>query len=244
MVSEFSPAGDQPRAIEALTRGLQEGLEKQTLLGITGSGKSATIAWTIEQVQRTTLVLAPNKSLAAQLANELREFFPDNRVEYFVSYYDYYQPEAYMPSSDTYIEKDATVNDEIDRLRHSSTSALLTRRDVIVVASVSCIYGLGEPAEYLDKLLAVRVGHVYDQREILRRLVAMQYERNDANLVRGKFRVKGDTIEVHPAYDETLVRIELFGDEVEQISVVDPVTGERLDSPSELVVFPATHYVA
>jgi len=244
MVSDFEPAGDQPKAIEALSRGLQDGLPRQTLLGITGSGKSATIAWTIEQVQRPTLVLAPNKSLAAQLANELREFFPDNRVEYFVSYYDYYQPEAYMPSSDTYIEKDATVNDEIDRLRHSSTSALLTRRDVIVVASVSCIYGLGEPTEYLDKLLALRVGQEHDQRDILRRLVAMQYERNDANLTRGKFRVKGDTIEVHPAYDETLVRIELFGDEVEQIAVVNPVTGERLDTPSELVVFPATHYVA
>jgi excinuclease ABC subunit B len=244
MESDFDPAGDQPRAIEQLTSGLTDGLSKQTLLGITGSGKSATIAWTIEQVQRPTLVLAPNKSLAAQLANELREFFPENRVEYFVSYYDYYQPEAYMPSSDTYIEKDATVNDEIDRLRHSTTTSLLTRRDVIVVASVSCIYGLGEPAEYLDKLLALRVGHEYDQRDILRRLVDMQYDRNDANLVRGTFRVKGDTIEVHPAYDETLVRIQLFGDEVEQISVVNPVTGERIDSPTEMVIFPATHYVA
>ena len=214
----------------------------QTLLGITGSGKSATIAWTIEQVQRPTLVLAPNKSLAAQLANEFREFFPDNRVEYFVSYYDYYQPEAYMVSSDTYIEKDATVNDEIDRLRHAATSALLTRRDVIVVASVSCIYGLGSPEEYANKLLVLRVGETHDQRRILRQLVAMQYERNEMNLVRGKFRVKGDVIEVHPAYDETAVRIEMFGDEIEAISVFDPLTGERIEPLDEFVLFPATHY--
>ncbi|MDP7383998.1 MAG: excinuclease ABC subunit UvrB, partial [Acidimicrobiales bacterium] len=199
-------------------------------------------AWTIEQVQRPTLVLAPNKSLAAQLANELKEFFPDNRVEYFVSYYDYYQPEAYMPSSDTYIEKDSSVNDEIDRLRHSATSSLLTRRDTIVVASVSAIYGLGSPEEYETQLLVVRTGEEHDQRSILKRLVELQYERNDMNLVRGKFRVRGDTIEVHPAYDETAVRIELFGDEIEQITVVDPLTGERLDTLEELVIFPATHY--
>ena len=211
-------------------------------MGITGSGKSATIAWTIEQVQRPTLVLAPNKSLAAQLANELKEFFPDNRVEYFVSYYDYYQPEAYMPSSDTYIEKDSSVNDEIDRLRHSATSSLLTRRDTIVVASVSAIYGLGSPEEYETQLLVVRTGEEHDQRSILKRLVELQYERNDMNLVRGKFRVRGDTIEVHPAYDETAVRIELFGDEIEQITVVDPLTGERLETLEELVIFPATHY--
>ena len=214
----------------------------QTLLGITGSGKSATIAWSIEKVQRPTLVLAPNKSLAAQLANELKEFFPDNRVEYFVSYYDYYQPEAYMPSSDTYIEKDSSVNDEIDRLRHSATSALLTRRDTIVVASVSAIYGLGSPEEYENQLLVLRTGDEHDQRSILRRLVDLQYERNDMNLIRGKFRVRGDTIEIHPAYDETAVRVELFGDDVEQITVVDPLTGERLQSLEELVVFPATHY--
>ena len=212
------------------------------MLGITGSGKSATIAWTIEKIQRPTLVLAPNKSLAAQLANELKEFFPDNRVEYFVSYYDYYQPEAYMPSSDTYIEKDSSVNDEIDRLRHSATSALLTRRDTIVVASVSAIYGLGSPEEYENQLLVLRTGDEHDQRSILRRLVDLQYERNDMNLVRGKFRVRGDTIEIHPAYDETAVRVELFGDDVEQITVVDPLTGERLQSLEELVVFPATHY--
>jgi excinuclease ABC subunit B len=244
VVSDFAPAGDQPGALEALGRGLGGGERFQTLLGITGSGKSATIAWTVERVQRPTLVIAPNKSLAAQLASEFREFFPENRVEYFVSYYDYYQPEAYMPSTDTYIEKDSSINDEIDRLRHSATSALLTRRDVIVVASVSCIYGLGAPGEYRDQLLVVRPGEEHDQRDVLRRLVDMQYERNDMNLVRGKFRVRGDTIEVHPAYDETAVRIELFGDEVERILVLDPVTGERVGELDELVVFPATHYVA
>ncbi|MCY3851311.1 MAG: excinuclease ABC subunit UvrB [Acidimicrobiaceae bacterium] len=242
VVSGFEPSGDQPAAIEALAEGIERGDRFQTLLGITGSGKSATIAWTIERVQRPTLVLAPNKSLAAQLANELKEFFPDNRVEYFVSYYDYYQPEAYMPSSDTYIEKDSSVNDEIDRLRHSATSALLTRRDTIVVASVSAIYGLGSPEEYEKQLLVLRTGDEHDQRSILRRLVDLQYERNDMNLVRGKFRVRGDTIEIHPAYDETAVRVELFGDDVEQITVVDPLTGERLQSLEELVVFPATHY--
>jgi excinuclease ABC subunit B len=244
MVTPFEPAGDQPTAIAELVEGVQRGEKFQTLLGITGSGKSATVAWTIEQLQRPTLVLAPNKSLAAQLANEYREFFPNNRVEYFVSYYDYYQPEAYLPTSDTYIEKDSSVNDEIDRLRHSATSALLTRRDTIVVASVSCIYGLGSPKEYLDKLLVVRVGETHDQRSILRQLVNMQYERNDLNLVRGKFRVRGDTIEVHPAYEETVVRIELFGDDVEAITEVDPLTGERLSSMDELVIFPASHYVA
>jgi excinuclease ABC subunit B len=240
--AEFVPAGDQPAAIEALSSGIEAGHRFQTLLGITGSGKSATIAWTIEQVQRPTLVLAPNKSLAAQLANELKEFFPDNRVEYFVSYYDYYQPEAYMPSSDTYIEKDSSVNDEIDRLRHSATSSLLTRCDTIVVASVSAIYGLGSPEEYETQLLVVRTGEEHDQHSILKRLVELQYERNDMNLVRGKFRVRGDTIEVHPAYDETAVRIELFGDEIDQITVVDPLTGERLETLEELVIFPATHY--
>jgi excinuclease ABC subunit B len=244
MVSDFQPAGDQPTAVATLTESIQRGDRYQTLLGITGSGKSATIAWTIEQVQRPTLVLAPNKSLAAQLANEFREFFPDNRVEYFVSYYDYYQPEAYIASSDTYIEKDSSVNDEIDRLRHAATAALLTRRDVIVVASVSCIYGLGSPEEYLQNLLHLQVGNEIDQRRVLRRLVDMRYERNDMNLVRGKFRVRGDTIEVHPAYDETAVRIELFGDEIERIQVVDPLTGEQVALLDELVIFPATHYVS
>jgi len=244
VVSEWSPAGDQPTAIEALAEGVLKGDRFQTLLGITGSGKSATIAWTIEQVQRPTLVIEPNKSLAAQFANEMREVFPDNRVEYFVSYYDYYQPEAYIPSSDTYIEKDSSINDEIDRLRHSATSALLTRRDVIVVASVSCIYGLGSPEEYAQQILSLVVGHEQDQRAILGKLVDMQYERNDSNLIRGKFRVRGDTIEVHPAYEEHILRVELFGDEIERISRVDPVTGEVLGEVEEVVVFPATHYVA
>jgi excinuclease ABC subunit B len=244
VVSDFSPAGDQPTAIAELAEGIRAGDRFQTLLGITGSGKSATMAWTIEAVQRPTLIIAPNKSLAAQLANEMREFFPRNRVEYFVSYYDYYQPEAYLPSSDTYIEKDSSINDEIDRLRHSATSALLTRRDTIVVASVSCIYGLGSPEEYADRILHLQRGAEQDQRAILRRLVDMQYERNDANLVRGKFRVRGDTIEVHPAYEEHAVRIELFGDEIERITTVDTLTGEQLGAPDELVIFPATHYVA
>ncbi len=239
----FDPAGDQPRAVAELAAGVTRGDRFQTLLGITGSGKSATIAWTIERTQRPTLVLAPNKSLAAQLANEFREFFPDNRVEYFVSYYDYYQPEAYMPASDTYIEKDSTVNDEIDRLRHSATAALLTRRDVIVVASVSAIYGLGAPSEYLRQMLYLRVGEIVDQRSVLGRLVDMQYERNDMNLVRGRFRVRGDTLEVHPAYEEFLVRVELFGDEIDRISRIDPVTGERLGELEEVTIFPASHYV-
>ncbi len=244
MVTDFEPAGDQPAAIAGLAEGIERGDDFQTLLGITGSGKSATIAWTIEKVQRPTLVIAPNKSLAAQLANELREFFPNNRVEYFVSYYDYYQPEAYMASSDTYIEKDSSVNDEIDRLRHSATSALLTRRDTIVVASVSCIYGLGAPEEYEKQLLTLYSGQEIDQREILRQLVDMQYERNDMNLVRAKFRVRGDTIEVHPAYDETVVRIEMFGDEIEQITRIDPLTGEKVDTLDDVSIFAATHYVA
>ena len=244
VVSDFAPAGDQPKAIAQLAEGVERGDRFQTLLGITGSGKSATMAWTIEQVQRPTLVIAPNKSLAAQLANEFREFFPENRVEYFVSYYDYYQPEAYMPSSDTYIEKDSSINDEIDRLRHSATSALLARRDVIVVASVSCIYGLGSPEEYERQILRLKVGSRHDQRYILRQLVDMKYERNDMNLVRAKFRVRGDTIEVHPAYEEHAVRIELFGDDIERISQVDTLTGELISDVEDLTIFPATHYVA
>jgi excinuclease ABC subunit B len=244
MVSDYAPAGDQPAAVAALSQSIADGERYQTLLGITGSGKSATIGWTIEQVQKPTLVIAPNKSLAAQLANEFREFFPHNRVEYFVSYYDYYQPEAYIASSDTYIEKDSSVNDEIDRLRHSATAALLTRRDVIVVASVSCIYGLGSPEEYRENVLFHLVGAQVDQRAFLRRLVDMHYERNDLNLARGRFRVRGDTIEVHPAYEETILRIELFGDEIERITEVDPVTGEALRSLDDLWIYPATHYVA
>ena len=244
VVSDFAPAGDQPKAIDELARGIQRGERFQTLLGITGSGKSATMAWTIEQVQRPTLILAPNKSLAAQLAQEMREFFPDNRVEYFVSYYDYYQPEAYIPSSDTFIEKDSSVNDEIDRLRHSATAALLTRRDVIVVASVSCIYGMGNPDEYKGQLLDLSVGVDYDMRNILRRLVDMQYDRNDVALGRGKFRVRGDTIEVHPAYEESVLRIEMFGDTIDRLTRIDPLTGETLEDLKRGVVFPATHYVA
>ncbi|MHB1509368.1 MAG: excinuclease ABC subunit UvrB [Acidimicrobiales bacterium] len=242
--SDFQSAGDQPAAIAALTAGIERGDRFQTLLGITGSGKSATIAWTIENVQRPTLILAPNKSLAAQLAGELRGFFPSNRVEYFVSYYDYYQPEAYLPSSDTYIEKDSSINDEIDRLRHSTTASLLTRRDVIVVASVSCIYGLGSPEEYRDRIIVMHPGELHDQRSVLRRLVEMQYERNDQNLVRGRFRVRGDTIEVHAAYEEYAVRIELFGDEVERLTRFDVLTGEVIGELDELAIFPATHYVA
>jgi excinuclease ABC subunit B len=244
VISDFAPSGDQPEAIRALAEGVHRGDRFQTLLGITGSGKTATIAWTVEQVQRPTLVIEPNKSLAAQLANEFRELFPENRVEYFVSYYDYYQPEAYLPQTDTYIEKDSSINDEVDRLRHSATSALLTRRDVIVVASVSCIYGLGSPEEYATRILPLRVGDEQDQRQILSRLVELHYERNDATLARGRFRVRGDTVEVHPAYEEFGVRIELFGDEVERISQVDLVTGEQLGDLEELIVFPATHYVA
>ncbi|HUP85607.1 MAG TPA: excinuclease ABC subunit UvrB [Acidimicrobiales bacterium] len=244
VVSDFEPAGDQPAAIAKLSEGIERGDRFQTLLGITGSGKSATIAWTIQQTQRPTLIIAPNKSLAAQLANEMREFFPKNRVEYFVSYYDYYQPEAYIPSSDTYIEKDSSVNDEIDRLRHAATSALLTRRDVIVVASVSCIYGLGSPEEYAKKILFLRTGDTIDQRKMLRQLVDMNYDRNDANLVRGKFRVRGDTVELHPAYEEFALRIEMFGDEIERITRTDPLTGELLGDFAEVTVFPATHYVA
>jgi excinuclease ABC subunit B len=240
----YAPAGDQPRAIAELAEGLIKGERFLTLLGITGSGKSATIAWTIEAVQKPTLVIAPNKSLAAQLASEFRELFPDNRVEYFVSYYDYYQPEAYVPSSDLYIEKDASINDEIDRLRHSATAALLTRRDVIVVASVSCIYGLGSPEEYANRIVSLELGQQIDQRQLLRRLVEMNYERNDTNLTRGHLRVRGDTIEVHPAYEEHVVRIELFGDEVERMVAIDPLTGEQLGFLEHLEIFPATHYVA
>jgi excinuclease ABC subunit B len=242
--SEFEPAGDQPAAIAALAEGVERGDRFQTLLGITGSGKSATVAWLIEKVQRPTLVLAPNKALAAQLANEFRQFFPQNRVEYFVSYYDYYQPEAYIPQSDTYIEKDATVNDEIDRLRHSATAALLTRRDVIIVASVSAIYGLGSPEQYEGQLLRLVRGVEFPLDDAIRRLVDINYERNEINLTRGKFRLRGDTLEVFPAYDETIARVEYFGDEIDRITEMNPVTGEVLREMPELWVYPATHYVA
>ncbi|HSM01876.1 MAG TPA: excinuclease ABC subunit UvrB [Acidimicrobiia bacterium] len=244
VVSDFAPAGDQPKAVSELAAGIEAGERFQTLLGITGSGKSATIAWLIEKVQRPTLVLAPNKALAAQLANEFRQFFPDNRVEYFVSYYDYYQPEAYIPQSDTYIEKDATVNDEIDRLRHSATAALLTRRDVIIVASVSAIYGLGSPEQYEGQLLRLVQGVEYPLDDAVRRLVDIQYERNEVNLTRGRFRVRGDTLEVMPSYEETVLRVEYFGDEVDRLIEMNPVTGEVIREVSEVFVYPASHYVA
>src|SRR5580700_8076071 len=244
VVSPLRPAGDQPVAIASLSEGITRGDRYQTLLGITGSGKTATMAWTIEAVQRPTLIIEPNKSLAAQLSAEMRELFPNNRVEYFVSYYDYYQPEAYLPTSDTFIEKDSSINDEIDRLRHATTSSLLLRRDVIVVASVSCIYGLGSPDEYRSRILVLKPGDTVDQRGLLRRLVDLHYDRNDTVLGRGRFRVRGDTIEIHPAYEQQAVRIELFGDTVEKIRQFDALTGDLGDDLDELVVFAATHYVA
>jgi len=243
VVSHLTPAGDQPEAIAALAEGVNQGDRFQTLLGITGSGKSFTTAGVIAAVNRPTLVLAPNKSLAAQLTSEFRELFPKNRVEYFVSYYDYYQPEAYLPTTDTYIEKDSSINDEIDRLRHSATSALMSRRDVVIVASVSAIYGLGGPAEYAKQSLILDVGEERDQRAILSRLVDLAYDRNDVAFARNKFRVRGDTIEVFPAYEERAVRIQLFGDEVERIASVDPLTGEVVEELERLVLFPASHYV-
>jgi excinuclease ABC subunit B len=244
VVSPFQPAGDQPTAIRELVEGVRRGDRYQTLQGITGSGKTATIAWTIEQVQRPTLIIEPNKSLAAQLSSELRELFPKNRVEFFVSYYDYYQPEAYLPTTDTYIEKDSSINDEIDRLRHATTSSLLLRRDVIVVASVSCIYGLGSPDEYRHRTVALRVGEEHDQRDLLRRVVELQYDRNDVNLVRGTFRARGDTVEIHPAYEESAVRLEFFGDTLERIVPFDVMTGEMGDELEDIVIFANTHYVA
>jgi excinuclease ABC subunit B len=242
--SEFAPAGGQPLAVEGLAEGIRGGEDYLTLLGITGSGKTFTIAKTVEQVQKPTLVISPNKSLAAQLANEFREFFPENAVEYFVSYYDYYQPEAYVPQTDTYIEKDATVNDEIDRLRHAATSALLTRPDVLIVASVSCIYGLGSPEEYQEQILHLKSGTTIGHDFMLQRLVDMQYQRNQATLARGTFRVQGDTIEIHPAYEETGLRVELWGDDVERIVRMDLITGEVLGELDQVTVYAATHYVA
>jgi excinuclease ABC subunit B len=242
--AEFEPSGDQPAAIDQLTEGVQVGAPHLTLLGATGTGKTYTIAKVVERVQKPTLVIAPNKSLGAQLANEFREFFPDNAVEYFVSYYDYYQPEAYVPQTDTYIEKDSSINDEIDRLRHSSTSALLTRRDVLIVASVSCIYGLGSPEEYLGQILRVHRGVATDRDFAMKRLVDIQYDRNQLSFSRGKFRVQGDVMEVFPAYEETAVRIEWWGDEIERISRFDPITGEVLGDLPEITIYPATHYVA
>ena len=242
--ADFRPAGDQPKAIEELAEAILAGERHVTLLGATGTGKTFTIANVIERVQKPTLVLAPNKSLAAQLANEFREFFPENAVEYFVSYYDYYQPEAYVPQTDTYIEKDATINDEIERLRHSATAALLTREDVLIVASVSAIYGLGTPEEYMGQVLRLHRGVELDRDFAIQRLVDIQYQRNQANLARGRFRVHGDVLEVHPAYEETAVRVEFWGDEVERITRFDPLTGEVVGELSEVWIYPATHYVA
>src|SRR6201994_1996567 len=244
VISDFEPSGDQPAAIEELERRIRAGARDTVLLGATGTGKSATTAWLIEQVQRPTLVMAPNKTLAAQLANEFRELLPKNAVEYFVSYYDYYQPEAYVPQTDTYIEKDSSINEEVERLRHSATNSLLTRRDVIVVSTVSCIYGLGTPQEYVDRMVRLRVGEQIERDELLRRLVGMQYARNDLAFTRGTFRVRGDTIEIIPMYEELAVRIEMFGDEIERLMTLHPLTGEVVREDEELYVFPATHYVA
>ncbi|HEX3816283.1 MAG TPA: excinuclease ABC subunit UvrB [Mycobacteriales bacterium] len=244
VVSEFTPGGDQPTAIAALVKRINAGEQDTVLLGATGTGKSATAAWLIEQVQRPTLVMAPNKTLAAQLANEFRELLPNNAVEYFVSYYDYYQPEAYVPQTDTYIEKDSSVNDEVERLRHSATSNLLTRRDVVVVATVSCIYGLGTPEEYVNRSVRLQLGESVDRDQLLRRLVEEQYTRNDLSFTRGTFRVRGDTVEVIPAYEELAIRIEMFGDEIERLYYLHPLTGEVVREVEEVFIFPATHYVA
>ncbi|GAA2320551.1 excinuclease ABC subunit UvrB [Streptomyces violaceusniger] len=244
VVSPYQPSGDQPTAIADLDRRVRAGERDVVLLGATGTGKSATTAWMIEKLQRPTLVMAPNKTLAAQLANEFRELLPNNAVEYFVSYYDYYQPEAYVPQSDTYIEKDSSINEEVERLRHSATNSLLTRRDVVVVASVSCIYGLGTPQEYVDRMVPLKVGEEIDRDQLLRRFVDIQYNRNDMAFTRGTFRVRGDTIEIFPVYEELAVRIEMFGDEIEALSTLHPLTGEVISDDQELYVFPATHYVA
>ena len=244
VISPFQPAGDQPAAIEALVNRIQSGEKNSVLLGATGTGKSATTAWLVERLQRPTLVMAPNKTLAAQLATEFRELLPNNAVEYFVSYYDYYQPEAYVPQSDTFIEKDSTVNEEVERLRHSATNSLLTRRDVIVVATVSAIYGLGTPQEYVDRMIRLRVGEEFSRDSLLRSLVGIQYTRNDIAFTRGTFRVRGDTVEVFPVYEENPVRIEMFGDEIERMMTLHPLTGEILTEDKEMYVFPATHYVA
>ena len=244
VISDYVQAGDQPTAIEEIARRINDGVQDVVLLGATGTGKSATTAWLIEKLQRPTLVLAPNKLLAAQLANEFKELLPNNAVEYFVSYYDYYQPEAYVPQTDTFIEKDSSVNDEVERLRHSATNSLLTRRDVIVVATVSCIYGLGTPQEYVDRMIQLKVGDEIDRNTLLRRFVDVQYKRNDMAFERGTFRVRGDTIEIIPMYEELALRIEMFGDEIERITTLHPLTGEIIREETEMYVFPATHYAA
>ena len=242
--SDFEPSGDQPAALDALEKGIRDGKEDIVLLGATGTGKSATTAWLIERLQRPTLIMAPNKTLAAQLANELREMFPDNAVEYFVSYYDYYQPEAYIPQTDTYIEKDSSINEEVERLRHSATQSLLTRRDVIVVSTVSCIYGLGTPQEYVDRSVRLKLGQEIGRESILRHLVDVQYSRNDLSFTRGTFRVRGDTVEIFPVYEELAIRVEMFGDEIERLYFLHPLTGEVVKEVEEVFIFPASHYVA
>ena len=244
VISDFQPSGDQPAAIDELERRVREGQSNVVLLGATGTGKSATTAWLVERLQRPTLVIAPNKTLAAQLATEFRELLPNNAIEYFVSYYDYYQPEAYIPQTDTYIEKDSSVNDEVERLRHSATNSLLTRRDVIVVASVSCIYGLGTPQEYVDRMVRLKVGDTIERDQLLRKFVEVQYTRNDLAFTRGTFRVRGDTVEIFPVYEQLAVRIEMFGDEIERLMTLHPLTGEVITEDEQLYVFPATHYVA
>ncbi|MBL0747708.1 excinuclease ABC subunit UvrB [Nocardioides baculatus] len=242
--SDYEPSGDQPAAIKEIVGRINAGEQDVVLLGATGTGKTATVAWVAEQVQRPVLVLQPNKTLAAQFANELRQLFPHNAVEYFVSYYDYYQPEAYVPQTDTYIEKDSSINEEVERLRHSATNSLLTRRDTIVVSTVSCIYGLGTPQEYVDRMLRLKVGEEHDRDSVLRRLVEIQYTRNDMSFTRGTFRVRGDTLEIFPVYEELAVRVEFFGDEIERLMTLHPITGEVISEDTELHVFPATHYVA
>ncbi|RNM16118.1 excinuclease ABC subunit UvrB [Nocardioides pocheonensis] len=244
VISDYVPSGDQPTAIEEIDQRINAGEKDVVLLGATGTGKTATVAWAAERLQRPMLVMQPNKTLAAQFANELRQLMPNNAIEYFVSYYDYYQPEAYVPQTDTYIEKDSSINEEVERLRHSATNSLLTRRDVIVVSTVSCIYGLGTPQEYVDRMLRLRVGLEMDRDEVLRRLVQIQYTRNDLSFTRGTFRVRGDTLEIFPVYEEMAVRVEFFGDEIERLMTLHPVTGEVLTEDPELYVFPATHYVA
>ena len=244
VVSDYQPAGDQPQAIEKLAQGVENGLDEQVLLGVTGSGKTFTMAKVIEAVQRPTLVLAHNKTLAAQLCEEFKEFFPHNAVEYFVSYYDYYQPEAYIPHTDTYIEKDAATNEEIDRLRLSATCSLLERRDVIVVSSVSCIYGLGEPEDFAKMMISLRTGMTFDRDELLRRLVENRYERNDIAFERNMFRVRGDTVEIYPAYYKArALRVEFFGDEIDRITEFDPVTGKANRHLDHIAIYPASHYV-
>jgi excinuclease ABC subunit B len=244
VVTDMVPSGDQPRAIAEMERRVTSGDRDMVLLGATGTGKTATVAWLAERVQRPVLVMLPNKTLAAQFANELREMLPHNAIEYFVSYYDYYQPEAYIPQTDTYIEKDSSINDEVERLRHSATNSLLTRRDTIVVSSVSCIYGLGTPQEYVDRMVRLRVGATIERDALLRRLVGMQYARNDLSFTRGTFRVRGDTIEIIPVYEELAIRIEMFGDEIERLMTLHPLTGEVMSEDEELYIFPASHYVA